>query len=206
MSYSNFTLSKVKSDFNLTTVETEILFPQIDPVQPSDLLALSLKENLSLATAINTEKARSELIIMPVLTDVRRHLQGQISLFSGVEFNVDIERGLNGTCDFIFTRSPEQFFITKPVMTIVEAKRENIPSGLGQCLATMIAAQLFNQQEGEPIDTIYGAVTTGTDWKFLKLVQHVAYIDRSDYFISEVDKILGILTATFQPEPVSANY
>jgi hypothetical protein len=112
MSYSNFTLGKVKSDFNLTTVETEILFPQIDPVQPSELLALSLKENLSLATAINTEKARSELIIMPVLTDVRRYLQGQVSLFSGVEFNVDIERGLNGACDFILTRSSEQFFIT----------------------------------------------------------------------------------------------
>ncbi|HEY9753343.1 MAG TPA: hypothetical protein V6C46_10350 [Coleofasciculaceae cyanobacterium] len=204
MSYSNFTLSKVKSDFNLSTVETEILFPQIDRVQPSHLLALSLQENLSLATAINTEKARSELIIMPVLTDVRRYLQGQVSLFSGVEFNVDLDRGLNGTCDFILTRSLEQFFITKPVLTIVEAKRENIPSGLGQCLATMIAAQLFNQQEEEAIDTIYGAVTTGTDWKFLKLRQQVAYIDRSDYFISDVDKILGILTAIFEPKPISA--
>ena len=102
MSYSNFTLSKVKSDFNLSTVETEILFPQIDRVQPSHLVALSLQENLSLATAINTEKARSELIIMPVLTDVRRYLQGQVSLFSGVEFNVDLDRGLNGTCDFIW--------------------------------------------------------------------------------------------------------
>jgi hypothetical protein len=206
MSYSNFTLGKVKSDFNLTTLETAILFPQIEPVQPSNLLALSLKENLSLATAINTEKARSELIIMPVLTDVRHRLQGKVSLFSGVEFNVDPDRGLNGTCDFIFTRSPEQFFITKPVMTIIEAKRENIPLGLGQCIATMLAARQFNQREGEPIDTIYGAVTTGTDWKFLKLVQQVAYIDRSDYFISEVDKILGILTATFQPQPVSTNY
>jgi hypothetical protein len=88
-------------------------------------------------------------------------------------------------------------------MTIVEAKRENIPSGLGQCLATMIAARRFNEQEGEPIDTIYGAVTTGTDWKFLKLTQQVAYIDRSDYFISEVDKILGILTMTCQPEAIS---
>lgn len=203
MSYSNFTLGKVKSDFNLTTIETEILFPQIEPVQPSELLTLSLKENLSLATAINTEKARSELIIMPVLTDVRRHLQGNVSLFSGVEFNVDIERGLNGTCDFILTRSPEQFFVTKPVMTIVEAKRENIPSGLGQCIAAMLAARQFNQQEGNPIETVYGAVTTGTDWKFLKLAQQVAYIDRSDYFISEVDKILGILTAPLRPQIAS---
>ena len=206
MSYSSFTLSRTKHDFNLTTVESEILFPKIEPLKPSDLLTLNLRENLSLATAINTEKARSELIIMPVLTDVRHRLQGRVSLFSGVEFNVDLERGLNGTCDFIFTRSSEQFFITKPVMIIVGAKRENIPSGLGQCIATMVAAQQFNDQEGEPVDTIYGAVTTGTDWKFLKLVQHVAYIDRSDYFISEVDKILGILSTIVQldDQPVEA--
>jgi hypothetical protein len=200
MSFSNFTLSKVKSDFNITTLESQILFPIIDPIKPSELLTLNLKENLSLATAINTEKARSELIIMPVLTEVRRYLQGKISLFSGAEFNVDLESGLNGTCDFILTRSSEQFFITKPVVTIIEAKRENIPSGLGQCIATMIAAQRFNEQEGEPIDTLYGAVTTGTDWKFLKLIQQVAYIDSSDYFISEIDKILGILVSTLQPE------
>jgi len=200
MSYSNFTLSKVKKDFSITTAETERLFSQIAPVQPSELLMLNLKENLSLATAINTEKARSELIIMPVLTEVRRILKGQVSLFSGAEFNVDLEQGLNDTCDFILARSPEQFFITKPVITIVEAKRENIPSGLGQCIATMIAARQFNEQEGEPIDIIYGVVTTDTDWKFLKLIQQVAYIDSSDYFISEVDRILGILVSTLQPE------
>jgi hypothetical protein len=200
MPFSNFTLSKVKSDFNITTIETELLFSEVSPVKPSELLTLNLKENLSLATAINTEKARSELIIMPVLTEVRRYLKGQVSLFSGAEFNIDIERGLNGTCDFLLTRSAEQFFIAKPVVTIIEAKRENIPSGLGQCIATMIAAQQFNEQEGEPIDTLYGAVTTGTDWKFLKLIQKVAYIDRNDYFINEVDKILGILVSTLQPE------
>jgi hypothetical protein len=200
MPFSNFTLSKVKSDFNITTLENQVLFPTIELVQPSELLTQNLKENLSLATAINTEKARSELIIMPVLTEVRRYLQGEISLFSGVDFNVDLENGLNGTCDFILTRSSEQFFITKPVVTIIEAKQENIPSGLGQCIATMIAAQRFNEQEGEPIDTLYGAVTTGTDWKILKVIQQTAYIDSSDYFISEIDKILGILVSTLQPE------
>lgn len=200
MAYSNFTLNKVKADFGIATVETETLFPQVVPVQPSELLTLTLKANLSLATAINTEKARSELIIMPVLTEVRRSLAGQVSLFSGTEFNVDLERGLNGTCDFILTRSPEQFFITAPAVTIVEAKRENIPAGLGQCIATMIAARQFNQQEGQSADRVYGAVTTGTDWKFLKLIEQVAYIDSSDYFISEVNKILGILISTLQPD------
>ena len=51
----------------------------------------------------------------------------------------------------------------------VEAKNETIKSGLKQCIATMIASQLFNQQQGNIINEIYGVVTTETEWKFLKL-------------------------------------
>ena len=70
--------------------------------------------------------------------------------------------------------------------------------GLGQCIAQMVAAQLFNQRNGEAIASIYGAVTTGTDWKFLKLIDKTVWIDKRDYFIKEVSQILGILTTPFQ--------
>ena len=59
MTYSNFTLSKVKSDFAIITDETQDLFAEITPIQPSDLLSLVLKDQIPLASAINTEKARS---------------------------------------------------------------------------------------------------------------------------------------------------
>ena len=196
MPYSSFTLGKVKSDFGIVTNETQDLFADTTPIHPSDLLALILKEQLPLAGAINTEKARSELIIMPILMEVRRILGNQISIFSGSSFEVDATQGLDGRCDFILSRSLEQYYITSPVVTIVEAKNESIPSGLGQCIATMIAARLFNQREGNPTDTLYGAVTTGTDWKFLKLEGQVAFIDINDYYIKEIDKILAILVST----------
>ncbi|MEB3336881.1 MAG: hypothetical protein VKJ46_05415 [Leptolyngbyaceae bacterium] len=198
MAYSNFTLSKVKADFGIVTQETQDLFLEIAPIPPSEILSLVLKEQLPLAGAINTEKARSELVIMPILIEVRRLLNHQISVFSGSTFEVDPSQGLEGRCDFILSRSPEQYYIASPVLTIVEAKNESIPSGLGQCIATMIAARLFNQREGNPIDAIYGAVTTGTDWKFLKLEGQTAFIDVSDYYIKEIDKILGILAAPLQ--------
>jgi hypothetical protein len=204
MAYSNFSLSKVKADFDLTVNQTTDLFSQVLPVVPSDYLRLTLQEHLPLVNAINTEKARSELVIMPVLIEVRRCLNYQISLFSGSEFNVDATKGLEGRCDFILTRSPEQYYISHPVVTIVEAKNENIKAGLGQCIATMLAAHLFNQQEGISETTIYGAVTTGTDWKFLKLDRAMVYIDRNDYYIKEIDQILGILVSTLQPEPALA--
>jgi hypothetical protein len=166
----------------------------IASIEPSDYLKTTLNEFVPLANAINTEKARSELIIAPVLLEVRRHFNFQVGFFSGTEFNVEPTIGLNGYCDYILTASKEMYEIYAPVVTLVEAKNENIKSGLGQCIAEMIAAQRFNQQNETPIDTIYGAVTTGMIWKFLKLDRQTAFIDLSDYFIKEVDKILGILS------------
>ncbi len=183
MSYSNFTLEKVKKDFGIVTSETQDLFAETKAIAPSELLTLTLKDQLPLASAINTEKARSELLVMPILIEVRRLLHNQISIFSGSTFEVAPDQGLEGHCDFILTRSQEQYYITSPVLTIVEAKNESIPSGLGQCIATMIAARLFNQQEQNPTDLIYGAVTTGTDWKFLKLEGQTAFIDVSNYIV-----------------------
>lgn len=199
MAYSDFTtLTKVRAAFGLTIEESIDLFSETPEVLPSSYLQTTLKENVFLATAINTEKARSELIIAPVLLEVRRILNFQIGFFSGSEFNVDVQAGLSGYCDYILTASKESYEIRTPVVTLAEAKNESIKSGLGQCIAEMVAAQLFNQRNGEPIESIYGAVTTGTDWKFLKLTDKTIWIDKKDYFINEVSHILGILTTPFK--------
>jgi hypothetical protein len=194
MAYSDFDLKKVRNNFGLQIDERPDLFADVTPVQPSVTLANALAETAHLAIAINTEKARSEMLITPVLLEIWRRAQSQISLFSGTEFNVDEARGLTGYCDYILSRSKEQLTINAPVVMIVEAKNENIKGGLGQCVAEMIAAQMFNEREGNAIDTIYGAVTTGEIWKFLKLAGAVASIDLSDYYIvRDVASILGIL-------------
>ncbi|MEQ8754739.1 MAG: hypothetical protein RID09_14650 [Coleofasciculus sp. G1-WW12-02] len=198
MAYSNFTLAKVKEDFGLTIDETQNLFADVEGVKPSEILTLNLTEYIPLATAIDTEKARSEFIIAPVLSEVRRQVNYQASLFSGTDFNVDVDKGLQGYCDFIISCSAEQFYINAPVITIAEAKNEKIKSGFGQCIAEMIAAQIFNQRAGNEIDKIYGAVTTGTAWRFLVLEEHTVLIDRLEYYIKEVDKILAILLQPIQ--------
>lgn len=193
MSYSEFKLSGVIQGFGLTLNEVSGLFGNIPEEDYSELLATILKENIDLAVAINSEKARSEMIISPILLEVRRKFNNEISLFSGIDFTVDVERGLNGFCDFILSLSKEQLFVRAPVITLVETKNENLKSGLGQCIAEMVAAQLFNQQQGNAIKTIYGVVTIGTIWQFLKLEDNVVSIDLSEYYIKDVKKILGIL-------------
>jgi hypothetical protein len=181
-------------------------FPGMKP-PCSDFLQMGLRENLFLATAINTEKARSELIIAPLLTEVRRQTHNQISLFSGTEFNVETSKGLQGYCDYLLSQSPEQFYIAAPVSMITEAQNESLKSGLGQCVAGMLGAQLFNQRAEIPMITnlwsshqIYGAVTSGTSWRFLILEDRQVRIDAIEYFINQVDKILGILLQPFDWE------
>ncbi|MDJ1184164.1 hypothetical protein [Roseofilum casamattae] len=193
MSYGNFKLHDTIEQFDLTVDETTDLFAEIAEVEPSELTRVLLKENLPLALSINTEKARSEMIITPILLEMRRQLNYEIGLFSGSEFNADPEQGLNGICDFLISLSANTWLIQAPVIAVVEAKKEDIKSGLGQCIAEMLGAQLFNQREGNSIPVIYGAVTSGNIWKFLQLSQQTVRIDRQEYYINQVSKILGIL-------------
>ena len=194
MPYSNFSLKGVKKELEVSLVENENLFSDVKSVEISQILKNILAENIPLARAINTEKARSELIIANILVEVRKIFEHKISLFSGIEFNVDKDNNLNGFCDFIISASPEQLMLSAPIITIVEAKNENIIGVLGQCIAEMVAADIFNKNEGNHIDQVYGVVTTGTAWKFLQLSDKKAYIDLDEYYIDMPGKIIGILS------------
>jgi len=198
MSYSEFTLESVQIAFDLTITERANLLDDTAMSKSSDFLKELLKEFAPLALAMNTEKARSELIIAPILVEVRKHFLDRASLFSGVELNIDRDRRLNGVCDFLLSRSPSQLMLKAPVVVVVEAKKENINGALGQCIAEMWAAKLFNQQHQNDISVIYGAATTGNDWKFLRLCDRLVEIDLTEYQLSNIGKILGILSLAFK--------
>ncbi|MBD2364431.1 hypothetical protein H6G36_25200 [Anabaena minutissima FACHB-250] len=193
MAYSDFKLKEIIDNFGLRIQESSGLFADIPEQEYSNLLSTILKENVDLAVAISSEKARSEMIISPILLEIRRKFNYEIGLFSGVEFAVDAQRGLNGFCDFILSLSPEQLFVRSPVIFLVESKNENLRSGLAQCIAEMVAAQIFNERNDNVIKKIYGAVTIGTIWQFLYLENNVVSIDLSEYYIKDIKKILGFL-------------
>ncbi len=154
-----------------------------------------MERNIPLATAINTEKARSDLIVSTVLVELREQFDRKISLFSGIDFNVDAENGLTGMCDFLVSLSPRQSYVEAPIITLVEAKNLDLKLGLGQCIAEMIAAQRFNAEKGNDISTVYGASTTGVEWLFLKLQGKCLQLDMATYQIARCDRILGILSS-----------
>jgi hypothetical protein len=194
MAYSDFSLRDVLDRFQLGLSDVPDLFPAVPDVEPSPLLRSLLPEFFPLALAINTEKARSEYAIAPLLGGLRAQLGHRFSVFSGIDFTVDPGQGLAGYCDFILSRSPEQQLLRSPVAAIVEAKNENLKSGLGQCVAAMVGARLFNEREGHPIPAVFGAVTSGSLWRFLQLEGALVSLDQQEYHIRQLPKLLGILT------------
>jgi len=194
MSYSQFDIQGVRVNFGITIIEKIGVFAETPEITYSNFLIETLRFNSPIALAINSEKSRSEMIIAPILLELKRLYPEKVSLFSGKDFTVDIEKGLNGFCDFLISRSPEQLTIMSPVIIIVEAKNENIEAGLGQCMAEMIAAQIFNKQKGNLLLPILGAVTTGSNWKFMRLEEQTIEVDLDEYYLNQIGKILGILS------------
>jgi hypothetical protein len=192
MAYNNFTLESVKDRFDLKLMNNR--FCELLPIsEPQSEFLTIFDESFSLAEVAKSEKAKSELLVSPILVQARRLVDRQVQLFSGEEFNVDQEKGLNGFCDFLFSKSENQFTIDAPVLMLVEAKRGELETGLGQCVAEMLAAQNYNQLKNRNIPAIYGCVTSGTLWQFLKLEGTDVTIDPTNYLVTPVQKILGIL-------------
>lgn len=192
MSYGDFSFSEVLDTFNLTTEESEGIFSNIKPKELSSLYKQTLVEYIKFVSLSSSEKLRSEALVFPLLAELVRSAPTQLNIFSGPDFTVDQSRGLNGRCDFLITKSPEFLAIRSPIIVVVEAKKSDLGEGLGQCLATMVAAQIFN---GDPLRPILGTITTGTVWIFMMLENNMVKIDLAEYSIKQADVILGILNS-----------
>ena len=196
MPYSEFTLEQVSEQFQIKIAEQHGIFARtLSPIPVRTLLADLLKEYVPLATMMNTEKARSELIVVNLLMEVRRQLRETVGLFSGVELSVSPANGLEGTCDFLISLSPIQMLICPPIVTVVKTVNADLSGAWGQCLAEMVAAQRFNQARDMPLQRTYGVVTSGTNWMFGVLEGAIATVDYQKYSIDEPERICGILIA-----------
>jgi len=193
MAYSEFTLPVLTRQFSLSIDETTDLFADVPETTLRPEFTAQLDIMVPLALTTSTEKARSEFIIAPVLLEVWLLRNREIGLLSGVEFTIDEAQGLNGICDYIITRFPEQLFVKAPVLVVVEAKNEDMKKGYAQCIAEMVAAQRFNEREGTTMERIYGAVTIGELWRFMELGGAKVRLDARSYHIDRLPKIMGIL-------------
>jgi hypothetical protein len=192
MSYKSFTFQQLKERFGLEISLSPILASaKVIPLEPSQWLWRALE--ISSNTAVTTAKERSERIISPVLLESRERNNRQFSIFSGWSFDVDVSRGLHGECDFLLSSVPLDFEIKVPFFAVRETKGGEIESCLPQCAAQMVAAQLFNQRQQNSIPAVFGCVTTGIVWRFIKLEGNHLMIDDDVYYLDNLPLILGVL-------------
>ena len=187
MAFTDFTLESVEAELGVTP-HSGVIFPTLPEASVPAWLTDGLARGMELALV--SEKARSEFIVAPVLLGVRELSGGRISILSGQRLDVDPGRRLLGECDFILALSEPLPRLRAPLVTVVEAKKNDIDAGLGQCIAQMVAAQLFNERVGH-IGVVYGCVTTGEDWQFLRLDGQVVLIDTTRRYINDVGSILA---------------
>lgn len=194
MSYKDFiNLEMVLKRFKLKGSNIN-LFSDIVPIEESKLsfFRAVMKRHKKIPRV--SEKARSEIIILPLLSEVLAQSEKEFVIFSGKTFKVDSDKGLTGICDFLLsTTGSARQIIYAPVFAAVEAKKGIIEDHLGQCAAEMVAARIFNAENKREIDTIYGLVTSGTEWLFMKLEGDTIYVDEVQYYENEFNKIIAIL-------------
>jgi hypothetical protein len=201
MAYTDFTLETAETNLGVTSRPGD-LFPGLCPVPVPPWLQESLARGMSLA--LLSEKARSEFVVAPILLAARELSHDAVAIYSGQRLDVDPSRGLQGECDFILALSPPVPRLRAPLVTIVEAKKNDIEAGLGQCVAQMVAARLFNEKYGQPLPAIFGCVTTGEAWQFLRLEGDAVILDRTRLYIATVGLILAALQAIFVQSGVIA--
>ncbi|WP_338792149.1 hypothetical protein V9L05_16365 [Bernardetia sp. Wsw4-3y2] len=192
LNYNKFSFDRIKRRFNLNEVQKD-LFEGITPVEPSEWLKQTMEITADLP--IKTEKARTEFILMPVLLELRKRTERMFTIYSGEYFNVEPREGLAGPSDIILSMGAESYSISSPVMSIVQAYKNNLDLGLGKCVAQMIAADIFNEREDNHITTIYGCVTTGEQWLFLRLEGDTIQIHPHRFFLNELTDIIGMFQA-----------
>lgn len=190
MTFADFTLEDVIAKLGVSPVTAE-LFPDLKPVTVPGWL----KEALAYAPPPGAmyEKARSEFLVAPVLAAARALTDFRLAIFSGQLLSVEPAAGLTGECDFILAAGPQILPVRGPILTIVEAKRGDIELGLGQGIAQTVAARRFNEASGVRDRPVYGCVTSGELWQFIRLNGPAAEIDLHRYYIADVGGILAVL-------------
>ena len=183
-SFSQITQTELEREFGVSIVGGRFL-PKVESwIIPSWLEHTLAHRRASFAT-MRSEKSISEALIAPVLMAVEERYKDKITIFSGEPLITD---ELSGICDFLITKDPTAFDPQGGYFVLVEAKKQDLLSGVPQCVAEMYAAQTLNGNS----DIVYGCVSIGVEWIFIKLEGKIATADSTIFTISEVDKILGV--------------
>lgn len=94
------------------------------------------------------------------------------------------------SCDFFFLLQAPKPYIEAPIISLAEAKDEDMDWGIGQCAAQMYGAKLFNESEGRNIPMLYGCAMDSIEWHFIRFKD--AIFELYTIIYTYLNKILDI--------------
>ncbi len=145
------------------------------------------QENIDIFTS---EASRSEIVISPLLREIYKKHYTKYSFW--IQKSIVYDNLLSGTPDYIFSKKSElgKTVLEKPIVIIVEAKKNDFEQGWGQCLAELVASQKINENPQKPV---YGIVTDGNLWQFGKLVEDIFTQNLENFTVDKLPRLYGAL-------------
>lgn len=172
-----FGYSKVNESLDLPLSKKEIV--------NFDVLDARLKEHL-IHISLENELTRREFLLAPILSEVRHITQSKLRSEYWFQFN----HQLRGSFDYLLKKEKN--------LVIAEAKQADLTRGFTQLAVEMIA---IDKAEATEKPVIYGAVTTGEEWRFGRLDRQtkIVYQDiRLMVLPTNLEEIMQILIGILQ--------
>ena len=189
MAFSDFkTISDVQKKYRIKYSEDNLIVSQ--ELLPSDSFIKDFEFNKENIDLFASEASRSEIIISPLLREVYKKYYQKYSFW--IRKSISYDEILSGTPDYIFSRRSElgKTVLEKPIVIVVEAKKNDFEHGWGQCLAELFASQKINDNF---FRGVYGIVTDGNLWQFGKLVADNFIKDSGNFTIDNLPRVYGAL-------------
>lgn len=194
MAFSDFkTISEVLERFKITYTRND--FIKVEDSSPSEQFLQDFEFTQQHIDVFASEASRCEAIIFPILKESYKAYAEGYSLW--IKKSITYDETLSGTPDyFVSTRSELGIpVVGKPLILLVEAKKNDFEQGWGQCLSELIAAQRINANADVPV---YGIVTDGTLWQFGRLVDDAFTQNRTDFALAPLPTLFGAVHSVFK--------
>ncbi len=146
----SFTIDDILAELNCTIERKNLTLPESSEILDLRFLQQQLQRNLSHIDLVN-ETARREALIGPILFEVCDLTNQRLN----IEYSIAVNDYLKGTLDY-YIAAPQN-------LLVIEAKQSDLVRGFTQLAIELIALDEWTKSTSE---LLYGAVTTGEDWRF----------------------------------------
>jgi hypothetical protein len=194
MAFSDFkTIADVQRKYGIRYLEKS--FIATDELTPPESFVRDLQFYRETIDIFSSEASRSEIVISPLLREVYKSHHAQCSFW--IQKPLAFDETLCGTPDYMVSGRSElgKTVLEKPVLIIVEAKKNDFEQGWGQCLAELWAAERINNDRSKPV---YGVVTDANLWQFGKLLDNEFCREPANFTIDALPRLYGALEYLFK--------